>query len=198
MVVLDILLKIPTPKLTVPAEFKVSKICRHDVNHCLHNMINQEYKLYSMAVVFCLTKLQPTRPDRGWIINPINHKNPWWIILASVIPAILASILIFLDQQITSVIVNRKENKLKVIMNNLLLANSSLNLDIVSHDVNQFLSPKSWFWIFTVFVGFDLERRGISPWSTGRSLAHHLAIVSGVTMVCCSDCYRHCSRDEPS
>lgn len=33
---------------------------------------------------------------------------------ASILPALLVTILIFMDQQITAVIVNRKENKLKV------------------------------------------------------------------------------------
>jgi hypothetical protein len=33
---------------------------------------------------------------------------------AALLPALLATILIFMDQQITAVIVNRKENKLKV------------------------------------------------------------------------------------
>jgi hypothetical protein len=37
----------------------------------------------------------------------------WWMIPLGIIPALLATILIFLDQQITSVIVNRKEHKLK-------------------------------------------------------------------------------------
>ena len=55
---------------------------------------------------------QPTRGDRGWLINPA--KNPFWTIPASLAPALLATILIFMDQQITAVIVNRKENKLKV------------------------------------------------------------------------------------
>lgn len=41
-------------------------------------------------------------------------KNPWWIYLASFVPALLVTILIFMDQQISAVIVNRKENKLKV------------------------------------------------------------------------------------
>ena len=40
----------------------------------------------------------------------------WYIILLAAIPALLATILIFLDQQITAVIVNRKEHKLKVNM----------------------------------------------------------------------------------
>lgn len=58
-------------------------------------------------------KFQPTRSDRGWLINPISDKNPWWLAIAAAVPAILCVILIFLDQQITAVIVNRKENKLK-------------------------------------------------------------------------------------
>jgi hypothetical protein len=33
---------------------------------------------------------------------------------AALLPALLATILIFMDQNITTVIVNRKENKLKV------------------------------------------------------------------------------------
>lgn len=41
-------------------------------------------------------------------------KNPWWVYPASILPALLVTILIFMDQQITAVIVNRKENKLRV------------------------------------------------------------------------------------
>ncbi|XP_016366127.1 electrogenic sodium bicarbonate cotransporter 4-like isoform X6 [Sinocyclocheilus rhinocerous] len=58
------------------------------------------------------TQIKPTRPDRGWIVMPFG-KNPWWMCLASFAPALLVTILIFMDQQITAVIVNRKENKLK-------------------------------------------------------------------------------------
>lgn len=58
-------------------------------------------------------EFKPTRADRGWFVNPISDKNPWWVIPAAIIPAMLAVILIFMDQQITAVIVNRKENKLK-------------------------------------------------------------------------------------
>lgn len=56
---------------------------------------------------------QPTRDDRGWFINPIGP-NPWWTVLAASIPALLCTILIFMDQQITAVIINRKEHKLLV------------------------------------------------------------------------------------
>ncbi|WAR09936.1 S4A8-like protein [Mya arenaria] len=55
----------------------------------------------------------PTKPGRPWFINPISEKNPWWLMLFSAVPALLATILIFMDQQITAVIVNRSENKLK-------------------------------------------------------------------------------------
>uniref|UniRef100_A0A8C7Q8V4 Anion exchange protein n=1 Tax=Oncorhynchus mykiss TaxID=8022 RepID=A0A8C7Q8V4_ONCMY len=55
---------------------------------------------------------KPTRPDRGWIVLPFG-KNPWWVYLASFVPALLVTILIFMDQQISAVIVNRKENKLR-------------------------------------------------------------------------------------
>ncbi|KAK5608692.1 Electrogenic sodium bicarbonate cotransporter 4 [Crenichthys baileyi] len=58
------------------------------------------------------TEFKPTRPDRGWLVMPFG-KNPWWIYLGSFVPALLVTILIFMDQQISAVIVNRKENKLK-------------------------------------------------------------------------------------
>ena len=60
-----------------------------------------------------MSSFQPTRRDQ-WTVNPFSDKNPWWLYLAAGIPALLSTILIFLDQQITAVIVNRKENKLKV------------------------------------------------------------------------------------
>uniref|UniRef100_A0A3Q2P1P8 Anion exchange protein n=1 Tax=Fundulus heteroclitus TaxID=8078 RepID=A0A3Q2P1P8_FUNHE len=57
-------------------------------------------------------KFKPTRDDRGWIINPVGP-NPWWTTIVSFAPALLCTILIFMDQQITAVIINRKEHKLK-------------------------------------------------------------------------------------
>ncbi|XP_035886472.1 sodium bicarbonate cotransporter 3 isoform X6 [Phyllostomus discolor] len=57
-------------------------------------------------------KFEPTDPNRGWIISPLGE-NPWWTLLIAAIPALLCTILIFMDQQITAVIINRKEHKLK-------------------------------------------------------------------------------------
>uniref|UniRef100_A0A8D0QX47 Anion exchange protein n=1 Tax=Sus scrofa TaxID=9823 RepID=A0A8D0QX47_PIG len=57
-------------------------------------------------------KFEPTDANRGWIISPLGE-NPWWTLLIAAIPALLCTILIFMDQQITAVIINRKEHKLK-------------------------------------------------------------------------------------
>uniref|UniRef100_A0A493THJ8 Anion exchange protein n=1 Tax=Anas platyrhynchos platyrhynchos TaxID=8840 RepID=A0A493THJ8_ANAPP len=58
------------------------------------------------------SELKPTNPSRGWIVLPFGA-NPWWVCLAAAVPAVLVTILIFMDQQITAVILNRKEYKLK-------------------------------------------------------------------------------------
>ncbi|KAI4831769.1 hypothetical protein KUCAC02_001297 [Chaenocephalus aceratus] len=58
------------------------------------------------------SKFKPTRDDRGWLINPVGP-NPWWTTIITFLPALLCTILIFMDQQITAVIINRKEHKLK-------------------------------------------------------------------------------------
>ncbi|XP_051487536.1 anion exchange protein 4 [Apus apus] len=58
------------------------------------------------------SELKPTNPARGWIVFPFGA-NPWWVCLVSVVPAVLATILIFMDQQITAVILNRREYKLQ-------------------------------------------------------------------------------------
>ncbi|XP_046822189.1 electroneutral sodium bicarbonate exchanger 1 isoform X3 [Vespa crabro] len=57
-------------------------------------------------------EFKPTLEGRGWMIWPFQN-NPWWSAIVAILPALLGTILIFMDQQITAVIVNRKENKLK-------------------------------------------------------------------------------------
>ena len=75
MTLMDYMVGIETPKLSVPSRFA------------------------------------PTLNSRGWLIPPFNG-NPVWTCVAAILPALLGSILIFMDQQITAVIVNRKEHKL--------------------------------------------------------------------------------------
>jgi hypothetical protein len=61
-------------------------------------------------------KFETTISNRGWFINPItrNGDKITWLLPAAIVPSLLATILIFMDQHITAVIVNRKEHKLKV------------------------------------------------------------------------------------
>uniref|UniRef100_A0A669BS21 Anion exchange protein n=1 Tax=Oreochromis niloticus TaxID=8128 RepID=A0A669BS21_ORENI len=59
--------------------------------------------------------IEVTNPDaRGWFINPMGEKKPFpgWMIGASCIPAVLVFILIFLESQITTLIVSKPERKM--------------------------------------------------------------------------------------
>uniref|UniRef100_A0A3B4AGP4 Anion exchange protein n=1 Tax=Periophthalmus magnuspinnatus TaxID=409849 RepID=A0A3B4AGP4_9GOBI len=51
---------------------------------------------------------------RGWFISPFGDKQPFptWMMGASVVPALLVFILIFMETQITSLIVSKKERRL--------------------------------------------------------------------------------------
>ncbi|KAM6042429.1 band 3 anion transport protein isoform 2-T3 [Chlamydotis macqueenii] len=51
---------------------------------------------------------------RGWFINPRGRDNsfPLWMMFAAVVPALLVFILIFLETQITTLIVSKPERKL--------------------------------------------------------------------------------------
>ncbi|NXH55906.1 B3AT protein, partial [Rhabdornis inornatus] len=51
---------------------------------------------------------------RGWFIQPMGERAPFpiWMMFASVIPALLVFILIFLETQITTLIVSKPERKL--------------------------------------------------------------------------------------
>nr|ACH96581.1 NDAE-A [Aedes aegypti] len=80
--------------------------------------------IFSMSILDYLTNVptpklevprefKPTIPDRGWLVQPFHEKNPIWSPVLAVLPALLGTILIFMDQQITAVIINRKEHKLK-------------------------------------------------------------------------------------
>uniref|UniRef100_A0A915JMD6 Anion exchange protein n=1 Tax=Romanomermis culicivorax TaxID=13658 RepID=A0A915JMD6_ROMCU len=50
--------------------------------------------------------------NRYWIINPMKV-GTWWLPIGCIPPALLYVLLVIMDQQITTVILNRKENKLR-------------------------------------------------------------------------------------
>ncbi|XP_026803676.3 solute carrier family 4 member 1b (Diego blood group) isoform X2 [Pangasianodon hypophthalmus] len=59
--------------------------------------------------------LQVSNPAmRGWLINPMGEHKPFptWMMFACVVPAILVFILIFLESQITTLIVSKPERKM--------------------------------------------------------------------------------------
>ncbi|KAM6914221.1 solute carrier family 4 member 1a (Diego blood group) [Lycodopsis pacificus] len=59
--------------------------------------------------------IQVTNPKvRGWLINPMGEKKsfPIWMMAASCVPALLVFILIFLESQITTLIVSKPERKM--------------------------------------------------------------------------------------
>ncbi|XP_051572948.1 band 3 anion exchange protein-like isoform X2 [Myxocyprinus asiaticus] len=62
---------------------------------------------------------------RGWIINPMGEKKafPVWMMFACIVPAILVFILIFLESQITTLIVSKPERKM--------LKGSGFHLDLL-------------------------------------------------------------------
>ncbi|XP_044763391.1 anion exchange protein 3 isoform X2 [Coccinella septempunctata] len=66
--------------------------------------------------------LSPSNPERrGWFIPPTGL--PVWVMFASVIPAMLVYILLFMETHITELIIDKKERKLK--------KGSGFHLDIV-------------------------------------------------------------------
>ncbi|MFA5505753.1 MAG: sodium bicarbonate transporter family protein [Vulcanimicrobiota bacterium] len=57
------------------------------------------------------SSLVPSQP-RAWFVNPLSVQQKWiWV--ASIIPALFISILLYLDQNITARLVNNPDNKLK-------------------------------------------------------------------------------------
>uniref|UniRef100_A0A4W4HHQ8 Anion exchange protein n=1 Tax=Electrophorus electricus TaxID=8005 RepID=A0A4W4HHQ8_ELEEL len=59
--------------------------------------------------------LQVSNPAaRGWLINPTGERKPFpvWMMIACVVPAFLVFILIFLESQITTLIISKPERKM--------------------------------------------------------------------------------------
>ena len=57
-----------------------------------------------------LSKLKPTR-DRDWFVSPAGIPTGW--MFAAVIPAVFVSILLFMETELTGIVLNKKENNLK-------------------------------------------------------------------------------------
>nr|CAD7395487.1 unnamed protein product [Timema poppensis] len=109
---LDFYTGIPTPKLEDPEpllpynnQARSQTPSHYDVPI---NTVSPPHTHYQVPAEF-----KPTLSTRGWVVEPFG-RNPFWTAIVAVVPALLGTILIFMDQQITAVIINRKEFKLKV------------------------------------------------------------------------------------
>lgn len=126
---------------------------------------------------------QPTRDDRGWLINPLGP-NPWWTAIITVIPALLCTILIFMDQQITAVIINRKENKLKV------LSYSALSLHVTYtwfKKKNIYIYRLNFcYWVLPPPERLWLPPGLVHGWDNAGCV-----LFDGIAVVCCSHCPLH-------
>uniref|UniRef100_A0A4W4FKP2 Anion exchange protein n=1 Tax=Electrophorus electricus TaxID=8005 RepID=A0A4W4FKP2_ELEEL len=77
------------------------------VDYCIPDTYTQKLNVPSGFSV--------TSPDkRGWFVSPFGDKQifPVWMMGAAVVPALLVFILIFMETQITSLIVSKKERRL--------------------------------------------------------------------------------------
>ncbi|XP_017875094.1 band 3 anion exchange protein isoform X2 [Ceratina calcarata] len=59
--------------------------------------------------------LTPTMPGRNWIVSPVGVEKPipLWMTLACIVPALLVYILVFMETQISELIIDKKERKLR-------------------------------------------------------------------------------------
>ncbi|KAK9294619.1 hypothetical protein QLX08_010812 [Tetragonisca angustula] len=59
--------------------------------------------------------LSPTVPGRNWIVSPagIHKPIPLWMAMACIVPALLVYILVFMETQISELIIDKKERKLR-------------------------------------------------------------------------------------
>lgn len=55
-------------------------------------------------------KIQPTTTTRSWFVNPL--RAPVWVWFASLIPAVLGTVLVYVDQNITARLVNSRDHHL--------------------------------------------------------------------------------------
>lgn len=107
----------------------------------------------------------PTRyTERGWFINPGGMKRPMepgWI-FAAIIPALFVGILLFMETELTGVLLNKKENKL--------LKGAGFNLDLIVMGCLSFVcSMMGLPWMCAATVRSVSHLNALSIWSTSQA-----------------------------
>ena len=104
-VVIDVLAQVNTPKLVVNNVFNEGLFTQPNRTSLFIDPLGKTVSMLHPRCLSCLMCLS---------LAPLGNGLPSWAPPAAIIPAILATILLFVDQHITALIVNRKDNKLKV------------------------------------------------------------------------------------
>lgn len=106
----------------------------------------------------------PTHPDRDWFINPGGMKTSMsmgWI-FAAIIPAIFVGILLFMETEMTGVLLSKKEHKLQ--------KGPGYNLDLVVVGVLSFgCSLMGLPWMCADTVRSASHVNALSIWSTSHA-----------------------------
>nr|XP_058942505.1 band 3 anion transport protein-like [Pocillopora verrucosa] len=107
----------------------------------------------------------PTRyKERGWFINPGGIERPMapgWI-FAAIIPALFVGILLFMETELTGVLLNKKENKL--------LKGAGFNLDLIVMGLLSFIcSMMGLPWMCAATVRSVSHLNALSIWSTSHA-----------------------------
>ena len=107
----------------------------------------------------------PTRSaDRGWFINPVGLKKSMhagWI-FAAIIPAIFIGILLFMETELTGVLLSKKEYRLK--------KGAGFNLDLLMMGLLTFLcSLLGLPWMCAATVRSLSHLNALSVWSTSHA-----------------------------
>ena len=107
----------------------------------------------------------PTRyTERGWFINPGGMNKPMdagWI-FAAIIPAMFVGILLFMETELTGVLLNKKENKL--------VKGAGFNLDLCIMGLLSFIcSLMGLPWMCAATVRSVSHLHALSVWSTSHA-----------------------------
>ena len=111
------------------------------------------------------TGFTPSRnKDRGWFINPAGMTKPMgsgWI-FAAIIPALFIGILLFMETELTGVLINKKENKL--------LKGAGFNLDLCVMGLLSFIcSLMGLPWMCAATVRSVSHLQSLTIWSTSHA-----------------------------
>ncbi len=106
---------------TVLTKFRRSVYLRHSIREFLADfgsviaisaMVGVAYVLhYADLPALIVPEQFSTTTGRAWLVDPLAA--PTWVWFAAVVPALLCTVLVYLDQNITSRLVNKPENRMK-------------------------------------------------------------------------------------